>query len=32
MNVIGLVIPMFLDNIQTNSMFICALFKNIGTS
>ncbi len=32
MNVIGKVVPMFLDNTQTNSILICVLSENIGTT
>ncbi len=32
MNIIGLVVPMFLDNAQINIEFVYVLFKNIGTT
>ncbi len=32
MNVIGKMVPMFLDNTQINSMFVYVLSKNIGTT
>ncbi len=32
MNVIGYVVPMFLDNTQINIEIVCMLSKNIGTA